>query len=133
MVAGGLVGAVGALLIGLAPTVETILLAGLVMAVGSALFSGANWAASADLAPPDEAARFMAIANFGTAGAAAAAGLFGPLADIGRAALPALGYGIVPVAAAVPLIAGAFVAYSLRGAAARPPHGPLLADSKVTP
>jgi hypothetical protein len=51
------------------------------MALGSAAFSAANWALTADLAPPAEAARFLGLANLGTAGAAAAAGLFGPLVD----------------------------------------------------
>jgi MFS family permease len=62
------------------------------MAVGSAAFSAANWARTADTAPPAEAGRYLALANVGTAGAAAAAGLLGPLVDRGGAG-PGGGYG----------------------------------------
>jgi MFS family permease len=81
MVAGAGLSAVGVLLLTRASSSTTILLFGGLMAVGSAAFSAANWALTADLVPPAEAARFMGLANVGTAGAAAAAGLFGPLVD----------------------------------------------------
>jgi MFS family permease len=81
MVAGAVLSAAGALLLIGAGAQAGILLAGGLMGVGSAAFAGANWAMTADLAPREEAGRFFALANFGTAGAAAAAGLFGPLVD----------------------------------------------------
>jgi MFS family permease len=81
MAAGAGVSAAGVLLLMTASSSTTILLFGGLMALGSAAFSAANWALTADLAPPAEAARFLGLANLGTAGAAAAAGLFGPLVD----------------------------------------------------
>jgi hypothetical protein len=59
--------------------------------------------------PRRDSARLLGIANVGTAGAAAAAGLFGPLADALRAASPELGYGGVFVAAVVPFALSALV------------------------
>lgn len=81
MLAGALLNALGTLLLLAAPGPRELLLFGSLMALGSAAFTGANWALTADLAPPAEAARFMGLANIGTAGAAAAAGLLGPLVD----------------------------------------------------
>jgi MFS family permease len=84
---------------------QTILLFGAIMSVGSAAFAGANWALTTELTPPGEAARFMGLANFGTAGGAAAAGLLGPLVDWGNAIEPGRGFTLLFLAAA-----GAFAA-----------------------
>lgn len=80
MVAGAAVSGVTVLALLLGGLVP-VLIAGLGMAVGSAAFVAANWAAVTDVVPPAEAARYMGVANIGTAGAAAAAGLFGPAID----------------------------------------------------
>jgi MFS family permease len=105
MIGGSLLSAVGVLgLIG-ASSQPLILLCGSVMALGSAGFAAANWALSTELAPPAEAARFMALANFGAAGGAAAAGLLGPLVDWGNNEAAGYGYTLLFVAAAVALLA----------------------------
>jgi MFS family permease len=78
MLGGSALSALGVLLLILAESNISILLFGGLMALGSAAFTGANWALTADLAPASEAGRFFGLANIGTAGAAAAAGLFGP-------------------------------------------------------
>ena len=69
----------------LVPTagVAGILIGGSLMSAGTAAFVTANWAALTDLAPGPQAGRLMGIANIGTGGAAAAAGLLGPLIDAG--------------------------------------------------
>jgi MFS family permease len=92
MVAGALLSAAGVLLLIGATSRFQILIFGSLMAIGSAAFASANWALTADLAPPAEAARFFGLANIGTAGAAAAAGLFGPLVDWGNTQAPEAGY-----------------------------------------
>ncbi len=107
MVAGAGLSAAGVLLLTRASSSTTILLFGGLMALGSAAFSAANWALTADLVPPTEAARFMGLANFGTAGAAAAAGLFGPLVDWANGRNPGAGYTALFVLAAVAFIASA--------------------------
>jgi hypothetical protein len=84
------------------------------MALGSAAIAAANWAYNADVAPADEAARFLGLANVGTAGAAAAAGLFGPLVDWGNRMGPGAGYTALFISAGLAFIASAL---ALRGVA----------------
>ncbi|MDT8306539.1 MAG: hypothetical protein RRC07_11440, partial [Anaerolineae bacterium] len=67
--------------------------------------AGANWALTADLAPDAEAGRFFGLANFGTAGATAAAGLFGPLVDWGNRAQDEAGYTLLFVSAVAAFLA----------------------------
>jgi len=101
MVFGALSSAAGVLLLMPADSGLQIFLFGSLMALGSAAFAGANWALTADLAPSGEAARFFGLANIGTAGAAAAAGLFGPLVDWGNARAPGAGYTALFIVAAL--------------------------------
>jgi MFS family permease len=122
MVAGSVVAATGTLLLLATSSLVQVVAFGGLMAVGSALFMGANWALTADLAPRSEAARTFALANFGTAGAAAAAGLLGPLADITRSLSPSVGYGAVLVAAAIAIVAAIGVVVRISAPAARAPE-----------
>jgi MFS family permease len=81
MVLGATVATIGiAGLIGAASQL-TILAFGGLMAIGTGAFVAANWAMTADVVPAGDAARFMGLANIGTGGAAAAAGLLGPVLD----------------------------------------------------
>lgn len=113
MVVGALLSMAGVLLLMIsASSAWQMLLFGGLMALGSGAFATANWAMSADLAPAQEAARFLALANFGTAGAAAAAGLFGPLVDAANASSPGLGYTNLLIASALTF---ALSALALRG------------------
>ena len=101
MVFGAGASAIGVLLLALAATSAQIFAFGALMAVGSGTFAAANWALATELAPEDEAARFMGLANIGTAGAAAVAGLAGPLVDWGNAMGPGIGYDALFVLAAL--------------------------------
>jgi MFS family permease len=105
MAVGAVLSAGGVLLLVVASSAAHILIFGGVLAVGSAAFTSANWAAVADLAPPDQAARFMGFANFGVAGAIAAAGLFGPLLDHLNGQAAGSGFSALFVFAAVALLA----------------------------
>ena len=55
--------------------------AGILMAIGTAAFTTANWAALTGSTPATVAGRLMGMANVGTGGAAACAGLLGPSID----------------------------------------------------
>jgi MFS family permease len=105
MFAGALLSAIGVFLLIIASNQLQLILFGSLMALGSAAFAGANWALTADLVPPEEAARFFGLANFGTAGAAAAAGLFGPLIDWANGQADGSGYTLLFGLAAVLFIA----------------------------
>jgi len=112
MVVGAVLSALGGLLLIVAGTETQLLLFGALMALGSAAFASANWALTTDLAPPTEVGRFLAIANFGTAGASAAAGLLGPLIDWANTGTDGAGYSVLFVMAAFAFLASAIV---LRG------------------
>jgi MFS family permease len=86
---------------------------GMLMAMGSAAFSAANWAAAADLAPAPASGRVMARANFGTAGAAAGAGLFGPLIDAGEAVGDGMGFAALFGASLLALCASLWILRNL--------------------
>lgn len=92
MMVGAILSMTGVLLLTFVNALSSIMLAGGLMALGSAAFSAANWALTSDLVPPGEGARFMGVANFGTAGAAAAAGLFGLVVDKANASIAGAGY-----------------------------------------
>ena len=101
MVAGSAASAAGAVLLMTAGSREAIVAFGALLSLGSAAFAAANWKLTSDAVPRSEAARFLGIANIGTAGAAAAAGLLGPVVDVTRGIVPGLGYGAVFIAAVV--------------------------------
>ena len=109
MVAGGALAAGGIGLLPFASSLELVILFGSLMALGTAAFSSASWALLTDVASPVESGRLLGIAHLGTAGAAAAAGLFGPVIDaagygiaFSLAALFALGGGLVALRSAMP-------------------------------
>lgn len=106
MLAGGAMGASGIALLPSAGSLAEILAFGALMACGSAAFGSASWAMLADLSPSADAGRLMGLANLGTAGAAAAAGLFGLLVD-------GAGYGPAFVVAAASSLAGGALAWTL--------------------
>ncbi len=105
MVIGAVLSSIGVLLLAFAQNSLQIILCGMLMSIGSAAFLGANWAGSADLAPPAEAARFLALSNMGNTGAAAVAGLFGLLVDGVNRAVPGDGYLALFIAAALAFVA----------------------------
>ncbi len=107
MIAGSVLGAASALLLIKAETAVQILVFGGLMSIASAAFAGGSWALLADLVPRDQSARYFGLANFGTAGAAAAAGLFGPIMDAADRVLPGSRFPILFGAAALAFLASA--------------------------
>ena len=105
MIVGALLSALSAALLIWARTSTGILLIGSLMSLGSAAFAGGSWALLADFVPKDESARFFGMANFGTAGAAAAAGLFGPLVDGADRLAPGMGFTFLFIAASLAFLA----------------------------
>ncbi|HEU5285519.1 MAG TPA: MFS transporter, partial [Sphingomicrobium sp.] len=118
MLAGGAIGAVGVAALPLAGSLPAILVFGSLMAVGSAAFGAGSWAALADATAERSTGRLLGIANLGTAGAAAAAGLFGPLID-------AAGFGPAFALAGVLAAAGALVGWRAGASAPRPSLRPI--------
>ena len=109
MQAGGLLGAVGIALVPFVPTVGALMLVGLLIAAGSAAFGSGSWALLSDLAAGPESGRLMGLAQLGTAGAAAAAGLFGLLIDAGERFSSGAGYAAAFALAAAAALLGALL------------------------
>jgi MFS family permease len=109
MVFGGLVNALGVFLLIFGNSFGAILLFGSLMSLGSAAFASSNWAMAADLAPSNRGGWYFGLLNIGTAGAAAAAGLFGPLIDDGNRASHGLGYTLLFALAALISLGSVFV------------------------
>lgn len=107
MIAGAICSAVSALTLVWANSSSQILLFGGLMSLGSAAFAGGSWALLADVVPKQQSARFFGLANFSTAGAAAAAGLFGPVIDWGEQSSPGMGFSILFILAAIAFITSA--------------------------
>jgi MFS family permease len=105
MMGGAVLSAVSAFLLIWAHSTIQILLFGGLMSIGSAAFAGGSWAMLADLVPKDQSARFFGLANFSTAGSAAAAGLFGPLIDGVDHIAPGMGFSVLFAAASLAFLA----------------------------
>lgn len=114
MLGGGALAAVGIGLLPISSSMELVVLAGVLMAIGTGAFGAGSWAALTDLAPPPDAGRLLGVANLGTAGAAAAAGIFGVLIDAGNRAHPGQGYALAFGVAAACALAGGVIAWRIR-------------------
>jgi MFS family permease len=109
MLIGGLLAAIGIGSLPIVTSLGALLAFGVLMALGSAAFASASWAALADLTATPDAGRLLGFANLGTAGAAAAAGAFGLLIDSG-------GFGPAFILAAACSLAGGALAWTLTDA-----------------
>lgn len=71
----------GSLLLMLADSPAKVLVFGAVAGAGIGVFLSANWALANDLAPKEEAGKFLGFTNLATAGAGALSRLAGPVID----------------------------------------------------
>ncbi len=117
MLFGVLISAAGVVAYIFASSLGQLLLFGGLLSIGSSAFTSANWAMTADLVPRAEAARFFGLANVGTAGAAAMAGLFGPLVDGVNRSAPGMGFTALFISAAIAFVISAISLLSLPGGA----------------
>ena len=91
-----LMAAVGAAVLLLARDMPLVIVAGSIMGVGAGIFLATNWALGTDLAPPEEAGRYLGISNLAGAGAGIVGiGIGGPMADFFNALRPGLGYSVI--------------------------------------
>ena len=88
-----LIGGTGCFLLIWARTPQALLIFGTIMGIGLGLFLTANWALANELAPIQEAGKFMGLTNLATAGAGAIGRLEGPFIDILNNARPGAWWG----------------------------------------
>ena len=92
----GLVAAAGTGLLLLARGIPLVIVSGCIIGVGTGTFMAVNWALGTDLAPKEEAGKYLGISNLAGAGAGiVGAGIGGPLADSFNALRPGLGYLVI--------------------------------------
>jgi len=78
----GLLAALGALIVIIAPSLTFVFVGGIFIGIGTGFFYSANWALGTEIAPKNEAGRFLGISNLAGAGAGAVgAYIGGPIAD----------------------------------------------------
>ena len=83
-----IIGSIGAVLLIFAHTPAQLLIFGAFMGVGLGIFLSVNWAIANDMAPKEDAAKYMGLTNIATAGSAAVARLEGPMTDALNNATP---------------------------------------------
>ncbi|HEX9012631.1 MAG TPA: MFS transporter [Anaerolineaceae bacterium] len=101
----------GSLLMVAAHTAGMVLVCGLIIGSGIGFFLTANWTLSNQLAPADQAGKYMGLTNLATAGAGALSRLFGPGIDGLNALNPGrfLGYTVLFIASAAFALIGLFL------------------------
>ncbi len=114
IVASGVLGAIGALLLMTATTLTMVLLDGAVIGVSIGIFLSVNWAWATDLIPADEGGRFLGISNLATAGSGVLAGIGGFMLDFFNAQSPNLGYTALYLTAAICYVLGTLVAFGVK-------------------
>jgi MFS family permease len=81
LVAASLITGLGCALLLLVDDQNSLVLMGSVIGVGMGLFLTANWALANQLAPSNEAGKYLGLTNIATAGAGALGRLWGPILD----------------------------------------------------
>jgi MFS family permease len=90
------VAAGGTLLLLVASDIPLVIVSGCIIGLGAGTFMATNWALGTDLAPPEEAGRYLGISNLAGAGAGiVGAGIGGPMADFFNSVQPGLGYLVI--------------------------------------
>lgn len=114
VIAAGVLGAIGALMLLPATTMNAVLIAGGVIGLSTGVFLSANWAWATDLIPPQESGRFLGISNIATAGSGVLAGAGGVLLDFFNAQSTNLGYTVLFLSAAVCFLLGSGIALAVK-------------------
>jgi MFS family permease len=108
-------GAVGAALFSVAPNYVSLFVIAIPFGMALGVFLSADWALLTDVAPLDQAGRYLGLSNTVTAGAAVlAVAISGPLADLVNSYRYGMGYRFVFVLAAIEFVIGAWCVTHVR-------------------
>ena len=117
-VAAGLLGAVATMALLLVSQVWQLALVGGLVGASAGIFMSVNWAWAADLAPPDEAGRYLGLSNVAAAGASALSRLLaGPIIDGSNTLWPGRGYDLLFTLLAASMVAGTWIFWRMAEAA----------------
>lgn len=96
LIAAGIVAATGTGIMLIWPNIPALLVGGCIIGVGVGMFWSISWALGTELAPSEEAGKYLGISNLAGAGAGiVGAGIGGPMADFFNLARPGLGYVVI--------------------------------------
>jgi len=126
IIASGLLGALGILLLLLIHTYSGLLVSGALLAISGGAFFSSNWALATDLVPKGEEARYLGLTNLATAGGSALARLIGIAIDPLNAYTHGLGYQVMLAACLVYFVVGSVLLFRIKepanpGNSAAPP------------
>jgi MFS family permease len=114
VIASGVLGAIGAVMLLPATTMTTVLIAGGVIGLSIGIFLSANWAWATDLIPGEASGRFLGISNIATAGSGVLAGVGGVILDFFNNQVPGSGYTVLYALAAGCFLLGAGIAFAVQ-------------------
>lgn len=113
VIASGILGAIGSLLMMNAVTLTQVLIYGGIIGISIGIFLSANWAWATDLVPAESSGRYLGISNLATAGSGVLAGFGGVALDYFNAQAPNSGYTILYLGAAICYVLGTLVVLSI--------------------
>lgn len=115
MIAAGLLGALGMLLILFFQHDYMMIMAcGGLVGLAFGAFTSTNWAMATDLVAKGEEARYMGLTNLATAGGAALARLIGPAIDYFNNYSAGMGYSVMLVACFIYFLTGSLLIFRIR-------------------
>jgi MFS family permease len=114
IIAAGLLGALGVLLLLLVNSYPALLAAVALLAISGGAFFSSNWALATDLVPRGEEARYLGLTNLATAGGSALARLIGIGIDPLNAYSQGLGYQVMLAACFIYLVIGSMLLFRIR-------------------
>ena len=114
VVAGGLLGAVGVILLYFSHDLNAVLASGVVIGLANGALLSAAWALAADLAPKDAGARYLGLTNLALAAGSALARLIGPVIDFFNKYGENLGYSVMLLVCSVCFIAGSLLVLKVK-------------------
>ncbi len=96
LISSGVIAGAGTFLLLFSVNISMVYFSAFLIGVATGVFVTTNWALGTDLAPPQEAGRYLGISNLAGAGAGVVgAGIGGPLADFFNMSSPGLGYLVI--------------------------------------
>ncbi len=114
VVASGLLGALGILLLFFFPSYGYLMLSSGLVGISFGAFMSTNWALATDLVAKGEEARYLGLTNLATAGGAALARLIGPVIDFFNRYSPNLGYSVMLGACFIYFLVGSSLIMKIR-------------------
>jgi MFS family permease len=114
VVASGLLGAGGVILLYFSSDLNTVLASGVVIGLANGALLSAAWAMATDLAPRDAGARYLGLTNLALAAGSALARLIGPVIDFFNKYGENLGYSVMLLVCFVCFIAGSLLVLKVK-------------------